>query len=212
MDYKQLVIDAGNRMMGQSLTVSTWGNISARDPKTGLIYLTPSGMAYDSCTKDDIVVYDAEGNHVEGARKPTVELWMHIRTLQRRTDANAVIHTHALYSTVLGTLEMELPPVTEQFAQVLGEKIVPCRYALPGSMELADAVLEGLGETRLAALLVNHGAICIGKDMDYAFEVSMALEKAAQVYYMAKAIGEPKIVSDEHTAAMHSFFVNEYRK
>ncbi|MGI6152271.1 MAG: class II aldolase/adducin family protein [Christensenellaceae bacterium] len=210
MDYKQLILDSGRRMATQSLTVSTWGNISARDPETNYIYVTPSGMEYDTCTKDDIVVYDIEGNHIEGARKPTIELWMHIRVFQKRSDVNAMIHTHPLYSTVLGALKMEIPAITEEFAQVLGHKVIPARYELPGTMELADSVVEGLGADRAATLLINHGAVCVAEDMEKAFKVSAVLEKAAQIYYMAKTIGQPNIVSPEHVDMMHAFFNNEY--
>ena len=44
MNYKQLLIDSGKRMLESGLTVETWGNLSLRDPKTGYIYLTPSAM------------------------------------------------------------------------------------------------------------------------------------------------------------------------
>lgn len=37
----KLVIDTAKAMAGKSLTVATWGNISARDPETGRIYVTP---------------------------------------------------------------------------------------------------------------------------------------------------------------------------
>ena len=71
MDYKQLLVDSGVRMYKSGLTVETWGNISIRDPETGLVYLTPSGMPYDKITKDDVVVMDLDGNVVEGKIKST---------------------------------------------------------------------------------------------------------------------------------------------
>ena len=54
MNYKEHLIACGKRMLHSGLTVETWGNISVRDPETGLIYLTPSGMPYDSITGEDI--------------------------------------------------------------------------------------------------------------------------------------------------------------
>lgn len=48
MNYKKLIVDSGKRMAGSGLTVETWGNISVRDPETGLVYLTPSAMLYDT--------------------------------------------------------------------------------------------------------------------------------------------------------------------
>ena len=56
IDYKQLIIDSGNELMGRNMTVSTWGNLSARDPQTGYVYISPSGMEYGKCVPGDVVV------------------------------------------------------------------------------------------------------------------------------------------------------------
>ena len=42
--YKKLIVDSGKRMLNSGLTVETWGNISARDAVTGLVYLTPGAI------------------------------------------------------------------------------------------------------------------------------------------------------------------------
>ena len=72
-NMKQALIEAGKNMLGRGLTVETWGNISLRDPQTGYIYLTPSGMNYSLLTEEDVVVFDAAGHHMEGGRRPTIE-------------------------------------------------------------------------------------------------------------------------------------------
>ena len=73
MNYKKLIVDSGKRMAGSGLTVETWGNISVRDPETGLVYLTPSAMLYDTIVEDDVVVCTLDGKIVEGTRKPDVD-------------------------------------------------------------------------------------------------------------------------------------------
>ena len=66
MNYKQQIIEAGIQMASQDLTIETWGNLSLRDPTNGHIYLTPSGMPYDTLKEEDICVLDKEGNLIEG--------------------------------------------------------------------------------------------------------------------------------------------------
>ena len=66
MDYRSLIVESGKKMSHSDLTVSTYGNISYRDPETGRVYLTPSGMDYDTITEDDIVVVNLDGNRLEG--------------------------------------------------------------------------------------------------------------------------------------------------
>lgn len=196
-------------MLHSGLTVETWGNISIRDRQSGLIYLTPSAMPYDTLTADDIVTVDAEGKIIEGYRKPTVEAAMHIAIMNKRNDINAVIHTHPVYSQVFACLHEDIPPVTDEAAQILGGTVKCAGYALPGSPELARNALEALG-AGAACLLANHGAVCVGSDIDSAFKVGIVLEMTAQIYQMARAIGTPKIIADEYVAAMRDFIENRY--
>lgn len=59
--YCEMVIEAAKQMAGRALTVATWGNISIRDPETGHIYVTPSGMDYDKSTPEDVVAFNSDG-------------------------------------------------------------------------------------------------------------------------------------------------------
>lgn len=208
-DYKELIIASGKKMYNANLTIGTWGNISARDPETNLVYLTPSGMNYESCTKEDVVVCNLQGEIVEGHRVPTIEKDLHIGVFNAREDVNAVIHTHPIYSLVFATLGAEIPLVVDEAAQFLGNTIKTAAYALPGTQELADNCVELIKDAN-ACLLNSHGAVCVGADMDTAFLVSAVLEQTAQVYYMAKCIGEPKSISRENVLAMQDFVKNKY--
>lgn len=209
MNYKAFLIEAGKRMLHSGLTVETWGNISVRDPETGLIYLTPSGMPYDTLAEDDIVVMDVEGNRVEGERKPTIEYAMHLGIMKRRPDVNAVIHTHPIYSQVFALLHEPIPPVIDEAAQILGSSVEVTEYAVPGSKEMAQNAIETLGEGA-ACLLANHGAVCAGKDMDAAFRVCTVLEMTAQIYYMARCIGTPKPIEQGKIDYMKEFVSKSY--
>lgn len=210
MDYKQLLVDSGVRMYKSGLTVETWGNISIRDPETGLVYLTPSGMPYDKITKDDVVVMDLDGNVVEGKRKPTIETSMHLGVMKKRPDVNAVIHTHPIYSQVFGLLHEDIPPVIDEAAQLLYRTVRVTKYALPGSQELADEVVDKLGDDGAACLVANHGAVCVGSDIDSAFKVCTVLEMTARIYYMAKCIGNPQPEKDSDIEFMHDFVLHKY--
>ncbi len=208
-NYKQMLFDAGNEFVKRSLTVGTWGNLSVRDPETGYIYVTPSGMDYGTCCCDDIVVYDKDGKHIEGHRKPTIEKDLHILIYQNRPDVNAIVHTHPMYSTVFAVTEQEIPAVTEEFAQIIGKKVICAKYALPCSYELAENVVEGLGD-RNAVLLVSHGSLSVGDSMEAAFKISDVLEKAAQIIIMSKIIGTPRIIPDDEVEVMYDFAHNQY--
>lgn len=209
MDYKQMLIDAGLRMVSSGLTVETWGNISLRDPETGLIYLTPSGMPYDKITKDDVVVMNSSFEVVEGFRRPTIENEMHIMILNRRKDINAVIHTHPVYSQVFALLHEDIPAAIDEAAQILAGPARCAEFALPGSTELAQNVDKALGDG-FACLMANHGAVCVGGDIEYAFRACKVLEMTAQIYYMARAIGTPQVLPPETVATERNYVLHSY--
>ena len=209
MDYKQAIVENGIRMLHSGLTVETWGNISMRDPETGLIYLTPSGMPYDRIVPDDVVVMNSRCEIVEGKRKPTIEAPMHVGIMNMRPDVNAVIHTHPVDSQVFALLHMDIPPVIDEAAQLLHGTVRCAKYALPGTDELAENVLEALGDSP-ACLMANHGAVTVGADIDTAFKVCTVLEMTAKIYYMALCIGKPEPIDDEKVAFMVDFVTNHY--
>jgi L-fuculose-phosphate aldolase len=210
--YKKLILDAGLRMLRSGLTVETWGNISARDPQTGLIYLTPSAMHYDILCEDDIVVTKLDGTVVESRRKPSIEMDLHIGIYRARPDINAVVHTHPIHSQVFAVLREDIPPVIDEAAQIMGGAVRCAAYALPGSPELAKNCVEALGKNGRACLLANHGAVCIGADMDGAFKVSTVLEMTAHIYQLARAIGKPVPLEANLIQVMHDFAYNQYGK
>lgn len=209
MDYKKYLVECGKRMLNSGLTVGTWGNISARDPETGYIYLTPSGMQYDIIEPEDIVVMDKACRTVEGNRKPTIEYGMHVGIMNRRPDVNAVIHTHPIDSQVFACLHRDIPPVIDEAAQLLGGTVRCAKYALPGSDELAENIIEALGQDA-ACLMANHGAVCVAADMDAAFRVCTVLEMTSKIYYKALTIGQPVPIDEDKVLFMKDFVANHY--
>jgi L-fuculose-phosphate aldolase len=211
ISYEEIVIETGKKMARDSLTVATWGNISARDPETGNIYLTPSGMNYETCTVDDIVVFNASGKRIKGRRKPSIEKDIHIFTYQRNPQVNAIIHTHAMYSTILAVAGISLPVITEEFAQTIGGEVICSEYAIPGTPLLGENVAKVVEAGHRAVLLPSHGALCTGENMQVAYKTCGVLEKAAQIYISVKSMGlEPCILPPDDVSHMFRFFSNNY--
>jgi L-fuculose-phosphate aldolase len=207
--FKRLVVEGGREMMKMGFTVGTWGNISVRDPETGYIYIKPSGIDYNRITEDDVVVLDSRAEVIEGTRKPSIEKYMHVGIMNARKDVNAVIHTHPVYSSVLGVNRMELPGISEDFVQIVGEKMTLSDYALPGTRELADNVVKALGP-RNAVMIPNHGTVAVGPDLGTALKVCQVVEKTAQIYILARSIGTPHCISSEDIRAMQEFVRTSY--
>ena len=209
--YKKIIVETGKELYKQNLTIGTWGNISALDPETGLIYIKPSAMDYNEINLEDIIVVNREGEVIEGVRKPSIETPMHLAVYNNREDVGAVVHYHSIYSSVLAVTGLSLPGICEDFVQIVGDKVICSKYALPGSKELAINAVVGLGN-RNAVFLTNHGTLCVGKDMKEAMKVSYVVEKTAQIYILSKNVGKCKIISEEDIKVMQDFARNVYGK
>jgi L-fuculose-phosphate aldolase len=48
-----------------------------------------------------------------------------------------------------------------------------------------------------AVLLANHGLLAVGANLQQAFYVAEMVEFCAEIYYRAKCIGDPAVISDE---------------
>jgi L-fuculose-phosphate aldolase len=187
------------RLLADGLAVGAAGNLSVR---TGdLIAITPSGVRYEELTPADICLVTPAGDEVESAETPSSELPMHL-AVYAATGAGAVVHTHSAEVVAVSATCAELPAVHYAITS-LGGPVRVAAYTRFGSAGLADAAVAAL-DGRHAAILQNHGAICYGATLAAAYERALLLEWLARVYRLARAHGEPRILSpaelDEVTA------------
>lgn len=211
LEYKTMVKEAGVKMIDSGLTVATWGNISVCDRETGLMYISPSGMDYHEIVEDDICVYDLEGNKVDGDRRPSIELHMHMGMFNTRPDIAACVHTHPIFSTVFSSTGQDIPlNVHDEAAQALGDTVRCCEYRLPGTQDLADVACETIGKAN-AVLLRSHGLVCVGEDIDSAFKAAMVTEMVSEILWRIRAMGADYLpISDENVHAMQEFVKTKY--
>jgi L-fuculose-phosphate aldolase len=187
---RELIIEYCLRMLKDGLTVGTSGNVSVRVGEN--IAITPSGVEYEALSPEDICVITLDGAHVDGPDNPSSEVPMHT-VVYRNTDALAVVHTHPVYATVLGTLVDEIPPIHYMLA-LLGGPVRVAPYAQFGTQELAARCGEAMKD-RYGVLLRNHGATTYGGTLTKAYSRNIYLEWLCRVYCEAKALGEPRLLT-----------------
>jgi len=189
---KRAIADAYRRLGELGLTAGSSGNVSIRldtSNSDGLVAITPSGRSYEDLGEEDVVVVDFDVEQVEGDLVPSSETLLHLEVYRRRPDAGAVIHTHALYSSVLAVAGIEIPPVIDEMVVSLGGGIQVSEYAFPGSEDLAENVCDALGD-RAAALVRSHGAVGVGRDLREAMDVCVLVERVAHVFVNASLLGK----------------------
>jgi L-fuculose-phosphate aldolase len=200
----EAVLAAAKKMLADGLVEGTSGNISGR-LADGLVCVTPSSVAYETMTLDDLVVVDAQGKVVSGERSPTTEKDLHLATLNRHPELGAVIHTHAVHATMFALAHEPIPAVIEEVVVYIGGEIPICDYKTTGTDELGDEVASKLAD-RSAALMANHGLVCVGKSPDDALHASLVVERTAEIVWGARALGRPIPIPEK----VNADFANVY--
>ncbi|MGI6365313.1 MAG: class II aldolase/adducin family protein [Bacillota bacterium] len=208
-EEREAVAAAGREMARAALAIGTWGNISCRLPRGDLLAITPSGMDYFCTQAEDILVMDLEGNIVEGNRKPSTEHPLHRAIYAAREDVHAIVHTHSVYATAMAAARVPIPGAVEDLVQIVGGDVRVARYALPGTAELGENVVEAL-EGRNGVLLANHGALGAAATLGQAMTVCQIIEKSAMITIAAQTIGGVVELPQEDIDAMRQYFLNSY--
>jgi L-fuculose-phosphate aldolase len=205
------IVTFGRKLLTSGLTAGTGGNLSVANRRKNLIAVTPSGVDYLEMSPEDVVLVGMEGGLIETSKyKPSSELLFHLALYRRRQDIQAVVHTHSVYATTLASLGWEIPPF-HYLVAYSGKKVPLASYATFGSEKLARNVAEAIGGNN-AVLMESHGVVTVGATLAKAFEAAEIIEYVARVYYLAKNLGEPAILSDEEMKKVIEKFKGYGRK
>ena len=194
-EERNTIVTYGRKLITSQLTTGSGGNLSIYNRAEGLVAIKPTGFDYFKMTPEDVVVVSPDGQIVEGKMEPSSEIRMHLALLNSRADINVVVHTHQVYATTLACLNWELPAV-HYLIGFSGNKVPLAPYATFGTQELSDNIIKSIGNYN-ACLMSNHGIITVGFNIEAAFATAEELELVSRLYYQAKCIGEPSILSDE---------------
>jgi L-fuculose-phosphate aldolase len=212
-ELREQVVAVGLEALARGIVHGTAGNMSIRDPETGLIAISPSGMPYPDVTAADIVLVDEQGEIVDGRRKPSSETPLHTMVMRARPEVRAIVHTHSHYSTVVSCIRLWLPAILTEVCLVVGPRVPVTRYGLTGTPDFGESVLEVLTPESRAVILKNHGLICFGDSFADALVVAEVVEEAARVYVHALAANggrEPDLVPEELIPGMIERFTVNY--
>ena len=220
------IIRVAQEIAQKGLVVATSGNVSARlsvedslgtkpapnlgtDLKAERVLLTPSGLDYHKMQEVDLVLTDLTGRIIQGQRRPTTELSLHLAIYRQRPDIRAIVHTHSLYASVLAVAGLPLPPVLDELAQKLGGVVPLTEYAPAGTEELAENTVKALDSGK-AVLLANHGLIGTGETLEEALLICQLVEKGAQVYIYSRCLGEPNCLNSAQVQELRKRHLHHY--
>jgi L-ribulose-5-phosphate 4-epimerase len=192
-----------------NLVVWTSGNISARDGKTGLVVIKPSGLLYADLSPESLCVVDSDGRMVEGGLAPSSDTESHLYLYRHRPGVGSVVHTHSTFATAFAALGRPIPVCLTAMCDEFGGPI-PCGdYGAAGGEEIGRAVLAAIG-TSPAVLIRNHGLFAIGPTTRAALKAAIMAEDAARTVYHALLLGKPVEIPPEEVKRAHRRYLEEY--
>ena len=184
MDIREariMVCQSGKRLLQEGLVARTWGNVSVRVSDTHMV-ITPSGRPYTELNPEDMVLVNFYTLAFEGNIKPSSELKLHCEVYKSRPHIAAVIHTHQMYASIVAAAQKDVVVSDPGHQVILGASLIKAApYALPNSKKITFGTEKAIGSAN-AALMSNHGCVCIGKNLEDVFSVCKTLEDACALY------------------------------
>jgi L-ribulose-5-phosphate 4-epimerase len=191
------------------LVVWTGGNVSVRDPASGLVAIKPSGVRYDDLTAESMVLVDLEGRIVEGDLKPSSDTASHLHVYRHRPDINGVVHTHSRFATAFAAVGRPIPVYLTAQADEFGGEIPCAGFAMIGDEEIGAQVVASIGRSP-AVLLKNHGVFTIGPTAAAAVKAAVMVEDIAATVWAALQIGKPEPLPADAVERLHRRYTTAY--
>ncbi|MGZ8438942.1 MAG: L-ribulose-5-phosphate 4-epimerase [Candidatus Limnocylindrales bacterium] len=203
------LVDLHDELPRHGLVVWTGGNVSARDPDSGLVAIKPSGVRYGELTADSMVVLDLDGRIVEGDLKPSSDTASHLYIYRHRPDVNGVVHTHSRYATAFAAVGRSIPVYLTAQADEFGGEIPCAGFAFIGDDSIGSLVVEEIGQSP-AILLKNHGVFTVGGSARAAVKAAVMVEDIAATVFAALQLGTPDVLPDDAVERLHRRYTTVY--
>ncbi|MBN2472418.1 MAG: L-ribulose-5-phosphate 4-epimerase [Anaerolineae bacterium] len=211
MALREMVCALHAYLPENNLVAWTSGNVSARDPETGLVVIKPSGIKFPDLTPENMVIVDLEGKVVEGDYKASSDTASHCYIYRHMPAVNGIVHTHSRYATAFATLGREIPCTTTAMADEFGGPI-PCGdFALIGGEQIGQVVVETLAGSRSpSCILQNHGVFATGPNAEKAVQAAVMTEDNAAIVWAALQMGTPIPIPQADIDKLYDRYQNIY--
>jgi L-fuculose-phosphate aldolase len=91
-----------------------------------------------------------------------------------------------MYASIVAAAQKDVVVLNKAHQKILGGKIIKAApYALPNTKKITVESARAIEDSN-AALMANHGVVCIGEKLEKAFEVARILEDACKLFVDSK--------------------------
>lgn len=208
-DLREAVYEGNLALPKHGLVAWTGGNLSARDPESGLVVIKPSGMLYEQMTPADMVVVDLDGHIVDGDRGPSSDTASHLDVYRAREDVMSIVHTHSRYATAFAAAGRPIPCVLTAIADEFGGDIPLGAYAPIGGHAIGEEIVRSIGHSP-AIIMDHHGVFTVGPSITKALQAAVMVEDVAATVAIAEGLGELTRLPQSEIDANWDRYQNRY--
>lgn len=185
---RQRMADMGRRMWEREYTDGNGGNLTVR-VGDNLVLCTPTLICKGFMKADDMALIDLDGKQIAGRLKRTSEAMTHLAIMKRQPKAKACCHAHPPHATAYAVAKVQPPTCLIPEAEVFLGQIGMAEYRTPGTPENAEEVGKAAIE-HMSVLMINHGVICWGKDIEDAYWKMENTESYCKTVWVASMLGK----------------------
>jgi len=204
-------IVAANRILAMEGILDAFGHVSIRHPSAPDRYLLSRSLAPASVTGGDILEYDLDSNPIDDKGQSSVlERFIHGEIYKRRSDVNAVIHSHSPAVIPFSVTQHPLRPVYHGASFLHGGVPVwdvrdtpdpDAAAMLVRNRALGSALASKLGD-KSVVLMRGHGNVVVGPNVQIAVRYAIYTEMNARLQAIAVSLGGPiNFISAEEAQA-----------
>jgi len=166
-------------------------HFTARVPgQPGRYLILPFGYHWSEARADDLVMFDDQGQTLEGEGKVELSAWCIHAPFHRLTGAEVVLHTHQPWTVALNMLKDNRLLNATQTAVFLAREIAyDDRYDGTADFPSEGERLARIAGDKPIVFMKNHGVMVVGASIAEAWDDLYYLERAAEAQRLAMATG-----------------------
>jgi len=193
-ELKKQICEIGRRLYARGFVAANEGNISARIDNDRLL-VTPTLCCKGFMQPEDICIVDRNGDQLEGLRRRTSEIQLHLVIYNQRSDINAVVHCHPPHATAFSIAREPIPNCVLPEPDIFLGEVPVAPYETPGNKGLAEAIRPFVKWTN-TIILANHGTVSYQDQVERAFWLTEILDAYCRVLILTKHIGRIQYLPD----------------
>jgi L-fuculose-phosphate aldolase len=168
-----------------------------------------SAIAYSMRTKEGIDLFDKDERKISSEMNRS-NIWFndvifaHMDIYQHNKEVNYIVNAQGDYTQTLSNIRVELRPLIDDFAQIVGEKVI--------STDIRKIKPKKINKASTTVLITGKGALCWGVSLIDAKATEMILEKNCKAFIWACLFGIPKYISRFDSRIMRIIYLRKYSK